>query len=154
MGPIPNLPLVALQPVGFRLGLEVGNGLAHSHRPKGQAPQTTDLRQALRPSLVEPDDGGTHRLAICIDIDHRCPLSCERYARHSLFPDRALIPQTPAGLTQRPPHIDGVLLSPPRAVGKVGFDIDLVPGHQAASRIEEQGAHALGSKVDGKKMIG
>ena len=60
----------------------------------------------------------------------------------------------PTCFAEGTPHVAGILLGPPRTVGEVGLDLDPVSGHQSTSRIEDQGAHALGAEIDGKQVVG
>ncbi len=74
VGRRPDLGLVGSHPVGFRFGLQVGDGLGGAGHGKGCAPQSAERFEPLGAALVEPDDGRAQRLSVPADIDQRAAL--------------------------------------------------------------------------------
>jgi hypothetical protein len=116
VGAVPDLTLVAMEPVDLGLGLKVGDCFTHAHRSEGQTPEATNLRQSFGSTLIEPDDRGPQRFAVVIDVDHGRPQGGERHPRHRFLRHRALLPQSLARLAHPSPHRDGILLGPARLV--------------------------------------
>ncbi len=149
----PDFGLVGADPVGFGLGLQVGDRVAGPGQGKGQAPQALDRRQALGAALVEPGDGRAQGLAVFVEVEHGAALGGERHGGQAGLNDARLSPQALAGLANRIPEDVRVLLGQSGGGGEVGLDGDAGFGQQAAARVEQQGAHALGTAVNGEQVF-
>ena len=93
-------------------------------------------------------------MAVLVGHDDRYSLRGQGYPGHGIWPSRRIGPQPATGLADGIPPDLGVLLSPARVRRHVRLYGNASHGDERSARIEQDGADALGSDIDGEQMIG
>ncbi len=79
---------MAFDPVGLRVGLEAGDGIARPGEAECEPPQSADGPQPLGAALVEPDDRRPKRRPVLVGDDEGDALGSERDTGDRVRADR------------------------------------------------------------------
>jgi hypothetical protein len=142
----PDLRLVGVDPVGFRLSLQICHRFGHAAQAECQPPQTAHRLQPIGAALVQPYDGRAQ-------VDQRGALGGQGHPGDSLFVDNSLRPKSLAGLAKAFPEILRVLLSPAGLGREIRLKRYARFRQQVALQVENQRPHRLGSVINGEDQV-
>ena len=148
-----NLRFMPGQPVDLGVALEGVDGALLADQREGQRPPRPDCRHGAGASLVEPGD---HRMEAVAFVVHRHDRGALRRCRDTaqlLAPCVLLPPQLPAAARRGLPERLAVVLVPARVRRLIVVEGFLRPPDQIARQVEEQGADALRSAIDGQQQV-
>ena len=114
MGFLPDIRLVGVNPVGFGFRLQVSHCFGEPGKFEDHPPQASHRRQPVGFALIQPQHRGPQGPAVCVHVDHGCPLAGDGHGGKPILQAPVLVPEPLAGPAKCLPENLRILLGPAR----------------------------------------